>query len=410
MNRKVLMLFLLAAVNFTHMVDFIIMMPLGDRLMKLFSISPQQFSILVSSYTFSAAIAAVAGTLFLDRIDRKQALIVLYAGFAVGTIACGYAQGYTMLIIARAATGFFGGMLSALLLSIATELFPPAERGRAIGAVTAGFSAAAALGIPIGLKLNDLFDWHVPFIGIGILAVLFNVLLMGLLPSMKGHIDRSGGRSVWGALPALIAQPSLRWAAVMGLLLVFSQFVVIPFVAPYMVRNVGFRQDQLFYIYLAGGLLTVFSSPWIGRLTDRHGRLRIFLLMMALNLVAVISITHLPAVPVWVALVLTSAFFVFASGRMIPAQAMISSSVPPAIRGSFMSINTALQQLAAGLSAVVSGWIVKESMEGPLLNYNQVGYLSVLFGIACLLVAPKLRPADGEGEKKQHIQPVEAAP
>ena len=391
-----LILWALAGINFTHIMDVMIMMPLGDIFMQEFGIAPDQFSLLLSSYAIGAFLSSVVGLFILDRFDRKKAMMLLYAGFALGTLGCGFAPNYSFLLTVRFITGSFGGMIGALVLSIVSDQFPFERRGKAMGVLMSAFSAAAALGVPFGLFLADQFSWHAPFIFLGLVGVVWWFFLRYSIPDMSDHMTNGiPPFSMKKVLSEIFTDLNQIRALVLGFILIFGHYVIIPFITPYMIRNVGFTQSQVTYIYLLGGMLTVFSSPILGRLTDRLGALRVFTVTLFLSFIPVVVMTNLPPVPVILALVVTSAFFVFGSGRMIAPQAMITAAVGPSNRGSFMSAKSALQQLAIAIAAFISGQIVTEGAEGHLVHYSWVGYLSVGVCLIALYLARNLKIAEG---------------
>lgn len=395
-KQERILLYLLAAVNFTHIVDFMIMMPLGDSLTMYFDISMQQFSILVSAYTISAGISGFFGAFFIDRFDRKTALLFTYTGFAVGTLACAIAPTYILLLMTRSLTGLFGGLIGALVMSIASDAVPFERRGEAMGIIMSAFSIASVLGVPFGLYLNSLFSWHAPFFFLGSMSLVIGFLLYYLLPTLSEHLKAEETiKNPIVILSNIFRDANQVNALLLGVALIVGQFMMIPFFAPYMIRNVGFTEGQLVYIYLLGGGLTIFTAPIIGRLADKYGKLRVFIILMLLTIIPVVLVTNMPKVPIAWALVVTGMFFVFASGRMIPAQAMITASVSSARRGSFMSIQSSTRQLTSGMSSFIGGLIIVESYDRSLLNYQYIGYFVVFTILVAVLIAPRLKVAEG---------------
>ncbi len=390
------LVYVLASVNFTNILDSMIMMPLGDIFMNLFSISPAQFSILVSSYAIGAFISSIFGSVYLDRVDRKKALIFIYGGFIIMTFFCGLSGSYHLLLGVRFLTGLFGGMIGALALSIVSDAFKFERRGRAMGIITAGFSAAAALGVPLGLYLADVISWRMPFFFISAVALILWLFIYARFPSLNKHLEQGTKKdNLLGVLQRTVRDKNQSQALLLSMVLVLGHFIIIPFIAPYMTRNVGFEQSQITWIYLIGGILTVFSAPWVGRMTDRFGAKRIFFILMLASFIPVLLITHMPPLAIPVALIITSLFFVLGSGRMIAPQTMITAAVGPSNRGSFMSLRSAMIQLSIALAAFVSGLIVKSGDDGILHGYNIVGYASVVICLIALWVGRNLRVADG---------------
>jgi len=395
-REEKLLLLILGCIQFSHIMDFMIMMPLGEVFMDYFDITPREFSLLVSSYTFSAAICVFVGAFFIDKVDRKSALLVCYTGFVAGTMACAAAPTFYFLLIARMITGAFGGILSALVLSIVGDVFPFERRGKPMGVLMAAFSVASVIGVPFGYYLAIKLNWHAPFLFMGLFGTALVYFIFLKIPSLAGHITNGAKSSPLVVLTDVIKDPNQLKALFFMMLLMIGQFTIIPFLAPYMERNVGFRQEHITLIYLIGGSLTIFTAPWVGRMSDKHGKPKVFTWFALAAIIPLIVITNLPEIPVFIALIATSIFFIVASGRIIPAMTMITSVVSPQKRGSFMSINTAVQQFSAGLASFTAGLIVVESDPGgPLENYTFAGLLAVAATIASVYVGRQLKKADG---------------
>lgn len=392
-----ILLITLASINFINIMDFMIMMPLGPQLMRYFDITPQQFTILVSAYTFSAGISGFFAAFIIDRFDRKSFLRFLFVGFLIGTLACGLAPTYATLLSARIFTGIFGGILGAIILSIVGDVIPFERRGQAMGTIISAFSVASALGVPFGVFLASMFSWHAPFIMLALLGVPVIYFIWKYVPSITAHIHSKEARpNPIAILKAITSNPNQRKAITLMLVMMFGHFSIIPLMNPYMVSNVGFEEYQLTYIYAIGGVLTVFSSPLIGRWADKYGKRKVFTIFIILCTIPIFFITHLPHVPIWIALVATATFFVFSGGRFIPAQAMVTETVKPETRGSFMSISSSLQQLCTGMAAYLAGTIVTKQPNGELLHYNWVGYISIGATLLCLLLVQRIRTSDGK--------------
>jgi len=389
------LLYLLAAMNFTHIVDFMIMMPLGDYLMKLFGITPQEFTVIVSAYTFSAGVSGFLSAFVIDRFDRRTAILFTYIGFSLGTLSVALADSYWQLVAARILTGVFGGVIGALVLSIVSDLYSFKERGKAMGIVTAAFAAASVVGVPFGLFLASNVEWHTPFLVLGSLGLVIGGIALFIFPSMTGHIGEQSRSNPIQVLKHIVSDTNQVLALSMGLIIILGQFLVIPFIAPYMIRNVGFTEDTIALLYMFGGGAVVFSGPFVGRLTDKVGALRVFSTFLVLSAIPVLIFTNLPPVPMYVALTVTTLMFIFINGRMIPMQTLTTAVVKPETRGSFMSVKSSVQQLSAAVASLVSGAIITEGTDGTLQNYAYVGIMAVAISLVSLVIAPKLYVADG---------------
>ncbi len=382
----------LAAIQFTHIMDFMIMMPLGPQLMRVMLISPQQFGILVSAYTLTAAVAALAMAFYTDRFDRRQTLLFLYAGFVISTLLCGIAPGYNELLTARAVAGAFGGVAGATVHSIIGDAIPENRRGAATGMIMSAFALSSIIGVPIGLVLAAHFSWRAPFLLLVVVSVLVFILTWRILPPMRGHIVAGEAHRPLAQMKSVLGTANHLRAFIFMFALMFAGFSVIPFISPYMVANVGLKETDLPYLYLFGGLATVFSSRYIGKLADRYGKRQIFTLIGLISIAPLLITTNLPPVPVWVAICASVIFMVFVSGRFVPAMALVISSVEPRLRGGFMSINSAIQQLGLGAASFLAGTIIGHGAGGTLTNYWLVGFIAVGATLLAIALAWRVKP------------------
>lgn len=395
MKKEKALLYTLAVIQFSHITDFMILMPLGPQLMDAFSIKPSQFALLVSAYTFSAGIFGFIGAFFIDRFDRKQSLLIIALGFALGTLACGFSTNYGILLFTRGFTGAFGGILGALILAIVGDVIPNERRASAMGIIMASFSLASVIGVPIGLYLATLSDWHFPFFVLGGLALTALVPIYFYIPKINAHIDSKEDReNPIEIISKVFKNKNQLLALGFGMIIMLSHFSIVPFISPYMVANVGFTEEQLSYIYLIGGALTIFTSPLIGKLADRYGRQKVFAITVLMASVPVFFITQMGETPIALVLLVTTLFFIFGAGRMIPSTTMVTSSVKPKNRGSFMSFNSASRQMTNGFAAYIAGLIITEDANGLLQNYELVGYFAIIMGMISIYVGSKIKVVD----------------
>lgn len=381
-RRELWLLITLAGIQFTNILDFMIMMPLGPALTALFHISDAQFGMLVSAYTLAAGASGLAASTYIDRFDRKRLLMVLYGLFALSTLACGLAPTYGSLMVARIAAGIFGGVLSALSQTIVGDVIPYERRGRAMGVVMTSFSVSTVAGVPLGLFLAAHFGWHLPFILIAVLSVLFMVFAHVSMPSLKDHVAAQVNTSSWSRIRDVVVDSNHQRAFVFSALLMFAGFTVIPYITIFMQANVGMRADQIPYIYLCGGVATLLTARVVGRLADGWGKFKTFRVLAVAVLVPMVAITQLEQVAMGWVLLVSTLFFVCMSGRMIPGMAMLTSAANPALRGTFMTLNSAVQSGAMGVAALVGGYIISRDTAGMVQNY---GVAALVGGIASLL-------------------------
>ena len=389
----------LAAIQFTHIVDFMLMMPLGPQLMRIFDLNTQAFGILVSTYTFSAGISGLTSSLFIDRFDRKKAMLVLYGGFLLGTLGCGLSTNYTTLLIARSITGVFGGVLSSLILAVVGDVIPDQKRGRALGVTMSAFSLASIAGVPLSLWIANQWNWHMPFVALATVAGLIWILIYFKVPSLRGHLKDSVSEKAQTPLQFLRSipgNPMLVRALTLSSLMILGQFMVIPFLSPSLVANTGMKESELPWIYLIGGACTIFSSPLIGKLSDRHGRIQIINWAYPLSLIPILLITNLSGpTPLYMILPITGLFMILISGRMVPTIALITNTVDNRNRGSFMSVMSSTQQFSSAIASAAAGWIIVKKIDGTMKNYWIVGVIACVLTLLAWFTARKMiqRPA-----------------
>ncbi len=396
-NERLLLL-LLAAIQFTTVLDFLIILPLGPQYLRVFSITPGQFGWIVSSYAIAAGISGVAAGFFLDRFDRKRALLALYFGFTLGTLFCAISNSYALLVAARLFTGAFGGVAGALILAIIGDVVPESRRGAAMGMVMSSFSVASICGVPLGLLLASHLNWHVPFYALAAVCAVILFAVFRIMPSLVRHLEHADDQHPAAKVLAVLLEPHHQIAFLFMAVLTFTGFSIFPYLATYMVSNVGLTEQQLPLIYLAGGLCTLFSMNWIGRWADRAGKLRVFTLMSLSATIPIIALTNLPHVNLGVALATSTLLMICMSGRMVPAVAMMTSSIDARFRGGFMSINSAVQQFACGVAASVSGFIMGQSSSGQVTHFPIVGIVSVCCALTCIYLARFVKATPPENE------------
>ncbi|RYZ51579.1 MAG: MFS transporter [Sphingobacteriales bacterium] len=405
-SKERIILILLAALNFTHILDFMIMMPLGNYLMPHFGISSQEFSFLVAAYTFSAGISGFLAAFFVDRFDRKRVLLFGYMGFLIGTLCCALAPGYVFLLVSRIVAGLFGGLIGAQVLSIVADLIPYERRGAAMGWVMAAFSVASVFGVPFALYIANHFNWHGPFFFVAGLGIILVPFIMRYLPKMDKHMKLQAANRItpMELISGVFKDKNQLLALSLSATLMMGHFMIIPFLNPFMEFNMGFSKTQTPMIYMVGGGLTLITSPFIGKLADTVGKHRMFVILVLLAVVPIALITNLPDIPFYLVLCITGFWFIVSSGRSIPAQAMISNVVPPERRGSFMSFNSSVQQLFVGLASILAGLIVVNTADNKVVNYEITGYFSIGIILMSIIIASMLN-SRAEKAKKTAKQP-----
>jgi predicted MFS family arabinose efflux permease len=395
--RERLLLLTLAAIQFTTVLDFLIIIPLGPKYMEVFGINTPQFQWIVGAYGLSAGTAGLLASFVLDRFDRKRALVWLYFGFALGTLFCAMAPTYHLLVAARYFAGAFGGVCGTVILSIVGDVVPMERRGRAMGMVMSAFSVSSIVGVPAGLYVANHSNWHVPFYAIAIISAIILVVAIIITPPLRGHLEHVHEDHPIARAWAVMTHPDHQKAYVFMAALTCAGFLIFSYVPTYMVLNVGMTEDQLPLIYICGGLCTVFSMNWIGRWSDKSGKLKVFTIISLSCAAPILLMTNLPRVSLWAALVVSTLLFICMSGRMVPAMAMMTGAVEPRYRGGFMSINSAVQQFSMGLTSFLSGYIIGE--KGPnheMTHFPINGILAIIFTYGCIYLSKFLKgPPEG---------------
>lgn len=390
-QRELWLLITLAGIQFTHILDFMIMMPLGPQFTQLFAITDAQFGMLVSAYTLAGGLSGFLASAYIDRFGRKRLLLVLYGLFALATLACGLAPTYMTLMMARIAAGVFGGVLSALSQTIVGDVIPFERRGRAMSIVMTSFSVATVAGVPAGLFLAAHLGWHSAFFGIALLCALFLCFAAWTLPRLDAHLGASTDSSAVQRIRVVLADTNHQRAFVFSSLMMFAGFMVIPYITIYMQTNVGMRPDQIPYVYLCGGIGTLLTARWVGRLTDLRGKLQTFRVFAIAVVFPMLAITLMPRAPVMMVLTVSTLFFMCMSGRMIPGMAIITSAANPALRGTFMTINAAIQSAAMGLAALIGGSLISRDAQGLLQNYWMAAVVGGCASLLAVFVATRLQ-------------------
>jgi predicted MFS family arabinose efflux permease len=378
-------IFILAITQFTVILDFMVMSPLGDMLMKSLSLKPQAFGFAVSAYAFSAGISGLLTAGFADRFDRKKLLLFFYCGFILGTIFCGMAQSYAVLVAARIITGLFGGVIGSISMAIITDMFALQQRGRVMGFIQMGFGGSQVLGVPIGLYLANLWSWEAPFWMVAGLSIAIAIAIALYLKPITAHLAVQRDKSAFEHLLHTVAKADYRVGFTATALLSIGGFMMMPFGSAFAINNLGITNHQLPMLFMVSGVSSLFIMPIIGKLSDRIDKFKIFAVASVWMMLMCVVYTNLTATPLWLVMILNILMMMGIMSRMIPSSALTSAIPEMADRGAFMSINASLQQIAGGIAAAVAGMIVSQPSKGaPLVNYNVVGY--VIVGISMLSI------------------------
>lgn len=373
---------ILALTQFTVVLDFMVMSPLGDLLMKDLRVKPAQFGIVVSSYALAAGLSGFLTAGFADRFDRKKLLLFFYSGFIIGTLFCGLAQSYEQLVCARIFTGIFGGVMSSISMAIVADLFSLDQRGRVMGFMQMGFGLSQILGIPIALFIADRSNWQMPFFLIVILSVIMLIsILFGLEPIRK-HLEQKASKSAFKHLLQTIQNRNYRIGFMATAFMSLGGYFMMPWGSAFAVNNVGIAQKDLPLLFMIVGVSTFMVMPLIGMLADKINKFQLFMIASIMMVASVLVYVRLEQTTFFI-LVLVNIFMMGGiMARMVPSQALTSSVPEPHDRGAFMSINSSLQQIAGGIAAIIGGKIVWQSNPtSPLMNFDVLGWV-----VVCVIV------------------------
>jgi predicted MFS family arabinose efflux permease len=380
-----LLIALLAFTQFTIILDFVIMSPLGAILMPALSITPAQFGVAVSAYAFSAGISGILAAGFADRFDRKRLLLFFYVGFTLGTLLCAVAPNYHVLLLGRIVTGVFGGVIGSIVLAITTDLFALHLRGRVMGFVQTAFAASQVLGVPAGLYLANHWSWHICFFAIvGISIVAIAVIAFAMQP-VDGHLKLQHDSNPFRHLIATVGERRYTLAFGVTTLLATGGYMLMPFGSAYTVHNLGIDITHLPTIYLVSGLFSIVTGPTVGRASDRFGKYPMFVFGSIVSIIMVLIYTHLGPSTLLTVIVVNVLMFVGIFSRMIPSQALISAIPDASQRGAFSAVSASLQQLSGGLGSVVAAAIIAEQADGTLIHFEWLGYIVIATAIVSVV-------------------------
>lgn len=376
-------MFVIGAVQFINVLDFMMVMPMGPDFARALGIPSSQLGLVGGSYTLAAALAGIAGAFFLDRFDRRRALAVALAGLVLGTLAGGFAIGLGTLLAARVVAGAFGGPATALSIAIITDAVPPERRGRALGAVMSAFSVASVLGVPAGLELARLGGWRAPFFTVAGLGLVVAAASVWMLPPQRDHLGPD--RSAPAPFRAVLGRPVVQLALGVMLVAVIASFALIPNLSAYFQFNRGYPREHLGLLYMVGGVLSFAASRLAGHLTDRHGAplvcaggSALFALVMVVGFISPPS--WMPVLPIFVG------FMVSGSFRFVPIQALASQVPGPSERARYMSAQSAVQHMGSATGAVLATQILTERADGALVGMGELAWAAVATSIALPLL------------------------
>jgi len=372
---QVFVIAILSILQFCIILDFMVLSPLGAILLPELKITTAQFGWVVSAYAFSARASGLLAAGFADKFDRKKMLLFFYTGFLVGTVLCAIAPNYESLLAARIVTGIFGGVIGSIGFAIVTDLFKFEVRGRVMGFMQMSFAASQVLGLPIGLLLANRFDWHAPFWMIVGFGAIIGILIFVYMKPVDEHLKLKSERNAFDHLVKTFSVPDYFKAFICTSLLATGGFMLMPFGSAFSTNNLGLTMDQLPLVYGITGVFSIATGPFIGKLSDKVGKFKVFVWGSVVAIVTVAIYTPLGVTPLWVLIAISVVMFTGVSSRMISSGALVSAIPAQQDRGAFMSINASIQQISGGIASAIAGMIVVQQPNGLLDGYVLLGYV-----------------------------------
>ena len=397
-----IVIFILALTQFSVVLDFMVLSPLGDTMIKSLDLTTTQFGIVVSSYSLSAGVAGFLTAGFADSFDRKKLLLFFYIGFILGTLFCGLSESYYQLVAARIITGLFGGVIGSISMAIVSDLFTLEQRGRVMGFLQMGFGASQVLGIPISLYLAYHWNWQTPFIMIVLLALCIWAIIIFKIKPIKDHLAVKKEKSALQHLTHTLKTKDYRVGFVASALLSLGGFLIMPWGSAYAINNLNVSEEQLPFMFMLAGVSTLIIMPFIGKLSDKIDKFKLMWMSTVWMVTIVMIYTNLSPVPFWIVVTLNVTMMMGVMARMVPAMALITSLPVMQDRGAFMSINSSLQYVSGGIAAGIGGMIVHQRTKtSPIENFNILGLVMVFVAIACIIMVWRVKQII---KKKQNIQ------
>jgi len=369
---------MLALLQFTIVLDFMILSPLGDIMMKSLDMNPGQFGSVVSAYAISAGISGFLAAGFADKHDRKKLLLFFYTGFIAGTLYCAMANTFHHLFVARILAGLFGGVMGSIAMAIVTDLFPLEQRGRVMGYIQMAFAGSQILGIPAGLYIATHFNWHATFFMVAALGIVVGLAVVFGMKPVAAHLLLQSEIGPLRHLCRTLAKKDYQTGFMATSMLSMGAFMLMPFTSAFLVNNVLIPQDRLAIIFLATGISSIVIMPIMGRISDRVDKFKLFAIGSVWAAIMTVVQTNLRPVPIWVVILVNMLLFMGIMSRMVPSMALSSALPGPSDRGAYMSINSSLQQMAGGVAAIFAGMVVVQpAKSAPLQHYNVLGFAMV---------------------------------
>ncbi|PJZ58248.1 MFS transporter [Leptospira barantonii] len=385
-NYQKFIIALLAFIQFTVVLDFMILSPLGVQVMENLKISTLDFGLVVSAYAFSAGASGILAAGFADKFDRKNILLFFYGGFVLGTAFCGLATTYKYLLAARIVTGLFGGVIASVSFAIIADLFALEVRGRVMGFVMTAFAASQVFGLPLSVFISNRWGWQAPFWLIAGISALVGIVAFVRVRPITAHLKTAGQKNAIKHLVKTATNPNYLPGFLATMLLATGGFMLMPFGSAFTVHNLGLTLEDLPLIYMITGIVSIGAGPVLGKLADSAGKYNVFATASVVAIAIILYYTRMEKSPLWLVILINCSLFIPITGRMISANALTSALPDLPDRGAYMAISSSLQQISGGIAAYCAGLVVVQTTTGRLLGYENLGYVVAIAIIATIVM------------------------
>lgn len=384
---EALLIFLIGAVQFIDILDFMMVMPLGPDFSKDLNFDMSKMGYISGAYTFAAAISGLVSSIFLDQFDRKKLLFYSLLGLAIATFLGGISKNVEFLLFSRFVAGAFGGPATAASFAIIADLVEPQRRGAAMGKVWGAFSIASVIGVPFGLELARMTHWQMPFFALSLISIIISLLIAIKLPPVRKHLDENIKRikvTYW----SLLNNKNYIVGYLTASLSTMAAFMIIPYISPQLQINLHLPRSDISLQYFVGGILSFFAMRLAGYFVDKYSATFTTLIGSMVLSITLFGGFIYPELRHYLPIIfLFAPFMIGMSMRNVSSSTNFSKMPTLFDRAGFMSLISCFQHLFSSLGAILSSKILYETKEHYLENMDYIAIISlILFFITIPLV------------------------
>jgi predicted MFS family arabinose efflux permease len=382
-KRGLLLIAILAALQFIFAIDYILVLPLGPKIMASLKIGTIEYGLLISVYTISAAIMGFLSSFFIDSYPRKNILIIALLLFMLGNVCFVLSNSFLWIICSRILTGAFGGILSSLVMIYLGDLFPKTKLGRNTSTIMISNAMAAILGIPVALFITETYSWQFPFAGMLLINALVLILCIIYIPNISAPIKKKARKKLWH----FVNNPKFLWPILFMSMLTFAGgATILPYLSTFVMTNLNFTNADVSFIFFCGGIAALLVNLFIGFFIDQYGRQNTFLLINFISIIPIILLTLSPFDDKVIVLFITTFFFGTSTARNVSGVAYLNSLMPHENRGRYVTINNSIQLMASSIATMVSGWLLYTENH-LIVNFDLLGIIAICATITCIFSA-----------------------